>query len=55
MAELTAEFLNKLKASAEVQRHKSAVQMHQADGAAAMLEVLIKHLSKTDQPSGESQ
>jgi hypothetical protein len=48
MAVLTAEFLSKLKASAEVQRQKSAVQMHQAEGAAAMIEVLIKHLSKPE-------
>jgi len=45
MAELNAEFLSKLKASAESQRQKSAVQMHQAEGAATMIELLIKHLN----------
>lgn len=41
---LDAEFLQKLMAGAQDQRRKSEAMMHQATGAIAMLDVLIKHL-----------
>jgi hypothetical protein len=53
MAQLTAEFLNKLKASAEVQRQRSAVLMYQAEGAAAMIEILIKYLDSPEPPMAD--
>ena len=49
--QLSAEFLNKLKAGAEDQRQNAEARMHQAEGAIAMLDVLVRHL---ETPEAES-
>lgn len=51
---LDVEFLQKLKAGAQDQRRKSEAAMYQAEGAIAMLDVLIKHLDSQKGPEPEA-
>ena len=48
--EITLEYLQKLKASAEALQMKAATTLRQAEGAVAMLDTLLKRLEKEPEP-----
>ena len=48
--EITAEYLQKLKASAEALQMKAATTLRQAEGAIAMLDTLLKRLEEEPAP-----